>query len=40
MAFDPIHVRVFDAAEIVFAANGGAELVEEFGRFGGHGVAF
>ena len=39
-AFDPIYVGVFGANRVVFDADGGAELVEEFGRFGIHGVAF
>jgi len=36
-AFDPIDVGVFGAAGIMFDADGGAELVEEFRGFSGHG---
>ena len=40
VALDPIYVSVFGATRIMFDTKGSAELVEEFGRFGGHGVAF
>jgi hypothetical protein len=40
VTFGPVNVGVFGAAGIMFDADGGAELVEEFGGFGGHGIAF